>query len=151
MAHSMVPYPARSASLSRGAAAVLGSIVLVLLCVLLVIPQLPQPAAAAPPQSGVKLIMIEDPGCPYCLLWTREVGTAYAASAEGRFAPLVRRYRGHPDVASFANVVYSPTFIVVREGVEIGRIVGYPGADFFWGLLGQILSRAGFRGDAGTT
>lgn len=96
----------------------------------------------------MRLIMIEDPGCPYCARWDREVGAAYLASAEGRFAPLTRRRRGHADVVRFANVVYSPTFIVVHDGVEIGRIVGYPGADFFWGLLGQILARAGFEADA---
>jgi hypothetical protein len=27
----------------------------------------------------------------------------------------------------------------VDEGREIGRIEGYPGADFFWGLLERLL------------
>ncbi len=95
--------------------------------------------------SGVQLIMIEDRGCPYCARWNEEVGGAYAASAEGLFAPLVRRPRNHPDVKKFANIIYSPTFIVVRGGVELGRITGYPGADFFWGMLDQILRPAGFK------
>ncbi len=98
--------------------------------------------AAAP---GVQLIMIEDPGCPYCARWEQEVGIAYAASAEGRFAPLVRLRRGHPDVSKFEHIIYSPTFIITRDGIEIGRIVGYPGPDFFWGLLGNVLERAGFK------
>ena len=99
--------------------------------------------------SGAQLIMVEDPGCPYCARWDAEVGISYAASAEGRFAPLVRRSRNHPDVKKLGNVIYSPTFILVRDGLEIGRIVGYPGADFFWGLLGELLEQAGFRHSAG--
>ena len=95
--------------------------------------------------TGVQLVMIEDPGCPYCARWTKEIGGVYPASDEGRFAPLVRRQRNHPDVAGFRDIVFSPTFIVVRDGLEIGRIVGYPGQDFFWGMLDQILARAGFK------
>lgn len=96
-------------------------------------------------RSGVQLIMIDQAGCPYCARWDREIGVSYAVTPEGRFAPLIRRPRHHPDLAGFADSIYSPTFIVVRDGVEIGRIVGYPGADFFWGLLDQILARAGFK------
>ncbi len=96
-------------------------------------------------RNGVHLLMIEDPGCPYCARWHREVGTAYAASAEGKFAPLVRRHRNAADIINFRNIVFSPTFIIVRDGVEIDRIVGYPGPDFFWGLLGRILERAGYK------
>lgn len=103
-------------------------------------------AMAAPVHATpvVRLIMVEDPGCPYCALWNEEVGIAYAASAEGRFAPLSRRHRDDPDVKRLGKVVYSPTFILVRDSVEIGRIVGYPGADFFWGLLEGLLKKAGY-------
>jgi len=106
-------------------------------------------AGTAEPPTEVQLIMVEDPGCPYCAQWHKEVGISYAATAEGRFAPLVRRPRNHPDVAKFENIVYSPTFIVARNGVEIGRIVGYPGADFFWGFLANILKKSGFNAHAG--
>lgn len=95
--------------------------------------------------STVELIMVEDPGCPYCARWDEEVGVAYVASPEGRFAPLVRRRRNDPEVQKFGKIIYSPTFILVRDGVEVGRIVGYPGADFFWGLLEGLLREAGFK------
>ena len=59
-------------------------------------------ARAAPARvAPVELIMVEDPGCPYCARWDEEVGEAYAASAEGRFAPLVRRRRMDPEVQKF--------------------------------------------------
>ena len=32
-----------------------------------------------------------------------------------------------------------PTLIRVENGREIGRIRGYPGEDFFWGLLGELI------------
>lgn len=109
--------------------------------------------AAASDQAApvVRLVMVEDPGCPYCALWDKEVGGAYAASAEGRFAPLVRRRRDDPDVKKLGKIVYSPTFIVVRDGVEVGRIVGYPGPDFFWGLLEGLLKKVGFRPELGAS
>ena len=101
--------------------------------------------AAQSPQlssSGVTLLLVEDRGCPYCARWDRDVGPGYARSPEGHFAPLVRRYRGSPDVA-FLTVIYSPTFVVLKDGQEIGRIVGYSGPDFFWSQLSPLLNAAG--------
>ena len=31
--------------------------------------------------------------------------------------------------------------MLVDNGREIGRIVGYPGADFFWAMLGELMSK----------
>lgn len=106
------------------------------------------PVGAAP---VIELVMVADPGCPYCARWEEEVGVAYAASAEGHFAPLVRRQRDDPEVKRLGNIIYSPTFILLRDGVEIGRIVGYPGPDFFWGLLEKLLKQAGFNPDSGAS
>jgi hypothetical protein len=106
-----------------------------------------QPLAAeesALHSSPVVLLLVEDRGCPYCARWDREVGPAYARSPEGRFAPLVRRFRGSPDVGFLDAVVFSPTFVVLKEGKEVGRIVGYAGPDFFWSELSEVLSKAGF-------
>jgi hypothetical protein len=90
------------------------------------------------------LLLIEDRGCPYCALWDREVRQGYINSPEGHFAPLIRRFRGSPDVAFLPNVIYSPTFIVLARGREVGRIVGYPGPDFFWAEIAPLLARAGY-------
>lgn len=95
--------------------------------------------------TGVRLFMVEDVGCPYCAKWDREVGGAYPITAEGRFAPLVRRFRRDPDITFLKNIVYSPTFVVVKDGEEIGRITGYPTADFFWPMLVDILVKVGFK------
>jgi hypothetical protein len=38
-------------------------------------------------------------------------------------------------------VSFSPTFVLVEQGREIGRITGYPGADFFWGMLAELIQK----------
>lgn len=94
--------------------------------------------------DGIRLIMVEEAGCRFCRAWEAEIGSGYRKSAEGRFAPLKRVTRGAPEIKSFAPVVYTPTFIVVRSNEELGRITGYPGADYFYGELRPILAVAGF-------
>lgn len=98
-------------------------------------------AKAAP---GVRLIMVDDPACHYCRKWTAEIGRGYGKSAEGRFAPLKRVRRGAREIAGFAPVIFTPTFIVVRQGQELGRISGYPGRDYFYPELRGVLATAGF-------
>ena len=122
-------------------------VVALILCNLLLVTTPGTATVSVPNRTApiVELIMVADPGCPYCARWEEEVGIAYAASEEGRFAPLVRRQRDDPEVKRFGRIIYSPTFVLVRDGVEVGRIVGYPGPDFFWGLLGKLLEQAGFE------
>ncbi|MCV2891677.1 thioredoxin family protein [Lentibacter sp. XHP0401] len=91
---------------------------------------------------AVELIMVEQKGCQYCEQWLSEIGPIYPKSPEGAFAPLriVNISAGAPEGITFARpATFTPTFILVDEGAEIGRIEGYPGEDFFWGLLGMML------------
>ena len=47
-----------------------------------------------------------------------------------------------PDDLSFlVKGGYTPTFVMVHDGKEYGRIRGYPGEDFFWGLLSVIIEK----------
>lgn len=90
------------------------------------------------------LYMAEEHGCMWCERWTDELGDIYPKTVEGKTAPLVR-YDLHsetPDVAFAKSVHFTPTFILVSDGVEVGRIEGYPGEDFFWGLLALAFERA---------
>ncbi len=96
------------------------------------------------PLAAAELVMFVDTGCPWCLRWDREVGEAYERSEEGRRAPLRRLHiskarRSGLTLASAVTV--TPTFVLVDGGLEVGRITGYPGADFFWGMLGELLAR----------
>jgi hypothetical protein len=107
-------------------------------------------AQPSPPSGGtigraqtVRLIMVDDPACGYCKRWHREVGGGYGRTAEGRAAPLQQVSRESKVLRNFAVVVYTPTFILVRDGREVGRITGYPGPFYFWEELASLMSSAG--------
>lgn len=94
-----------------------------------------------------RLVMVDDTGCVYCAKWDREVRPGYEASAEGRFAPLRKIRIGSRDLAGIERLAYTPTFVLIVHGQEAGRIVGYGGADFFWGEVDRLYAKAGFRPD----
>lgn len=91
---------------------------------------------------AAELIMFAEAGCPWCARWDKEVGVLYDETPEGKRAPL-RRLDIHaplPDDLKFlTRGRYTPTFVLIDNGREIGRIRGYPGEDFFWGLLSEML------------
>jgi len=91
------------------------------------------------------LVMVEEKGCIWCARWNEEISEIYPKTEEGAAAPL-RRIDIHakrPDDIAFARALsFTPTFVLVVDGQEASRIEGYPGEDFFWGLLGKMLSQA---------
>ncbi|MCB2135151.1 MAG: thioredoxin family protein, partial [Rhodobacteraceae bacterium] len=85
--------------------------------------------------SAAELIMVEENGCVWCARWNSEIGPIYPRTLEGKTAPLRRvdiREAPPPGVSFKAPAIYTPTFVLVENGAEIGRIEGYPGEDFFW-------------------
>lgn len=98
---------------------------------------------AVSPGHAAELLMFEEPGCPWCKRWEAEVGIGYARSAEGQRAPVRRLPVGKPpgNIQLHSPVTMSPTFVLVEDGREVGRITGYPGADFFWALLGELVAK----------
>lgn len=104
--------------------------------------------AIAPAQAAGKLqlVMFDRVGCPWCAKWDAEVGKVYHKTWEGEQAPL-RRIGMHPpypsDLSFITNIIYSPTFVLVRGRREIGRIVGYPGEAHFYVQLSQLIEKAG--------
>jgi hypothetical protein len=102
-------------------------------------------AGAGSARADMILMMFEEPGCVWCRRWTEDVGGEYPITPEGRAAPLVRVQLRDPlpeGVTLETPARFTPTFVLLRDGAEVGRIEGYPGEDFFWGLLGRILDRA---------
>lgn len=88
------------------------------------------------------LVMVEQPGCAYCMAWDDQIGPAYDKTEEGSFAPLMRAdlHIGPPDGVTYARRVnFTPTFILVRDGAEIARMEGYVGEDFFWPVYAKFL------------
>ncbi len=98
----------------------------------------------ANPVMAAELVMLEEDGCYWCERWDEEVGVVYHKTEEGKRAPL-RRVDIHDKLPADLKFItkggYTPTFVLVDNGRQLGRIRGYPGEDFFWGLLNQLLAK----------
>lgn len=96
----------------------------------------------AGPANSAELVMFESQTCAWCQRWHEEIGEIYPRSSEGKCAPLRRVDIHEPrpdDLANVSSVVFTPTFVLMDDGAEIARLVGYAGEDFFWSLLAQSL------------
>jgi thioredoxin-related protein len=94
--------------------------------------------------DAAELVIFESDSCEWCELWHEEIGVVYAKTAEARIAPLRRVSIEDPvpgDLEHVRGIHYTPTFVLMEDGEEVGRILGYPGEDFFWGLLGMELEK----------
>lgn len=85
------------------------------------------------------LLMVHSPGCGACAKWEREIGAIYDRTAEAARFPLRRlniaAARRTTSPALKAPPYFTPTFILVEDGREVGRILGYRDELSFWGLL----------------
>lgn len=105
--------------------------------------------ACAPVSSAaaaeLRLLMFEQPGCIYCARWDAEISPKYPLTDEGEAAPLTRIQLRAPlpeDIILLRPAAFTPTFVLLRDGVETGRIEGYPGEDFFWPMLARLILQA---------
>ena len=102
---------------------------------------LTSPAHATP---EVRLMMAEEPGCIWCARWNAQIGPIYPKTGEGTAAPLWRVDITEPvpdHISLSRRISFTPTFVLLIDDIEVNRIEGYPGEDFFWGLLGEMLKR----------
>ena len=92
--------------------------------------------------QAAELVMFEQDACEWCEAWEEDIGVIYGKTPEGKQAPLRRVdiFSDRPsDLVWLRGARFTPTFVLIEDGREIGRIDGYPGEDFFWGLLGKML------------
>lgn len=99
----------------------------------------------APARAELHLVMFEQDGCHYCIKWDNEIGPIYSKTAEGRTAPL-KKVHLREDWKSEITLTkgrpaFTPTFVLIRDGVEQARLEGYPGEDFFWGLIAKMIEK----------
>lgn len=95
--------------------------------------------------ADTNLVMVEERGCIWCARWNDEISEIYPKTTEGAAAPLLRMdiHAPRPAGITFARALtFTPTFVLVVDGREVSRLEGYPGEDFFWGLLGKMLEQA---------
>ncbi|MFN3546084.1 MAG: transcriptional regulator [Mesorhizobium sp.] len=97
----------------------------------------------SPKASAAELLMLEQPGCVWCAQFNAQIAPAWPKTEEGRRAPLRRVDITQPwpsDLESIAKERFTPTFVLLEEGREIGRIRGYVGDEFFWFRIGELLA-----------
>ncbi len=94
--------------------------------------------------ADVRLMMVEQDGCPWCERWKAEIGPIYPKTAEGRIAPLVKVMIHEPlekGITLNSPPVYTPTFILLNDGQEVGRIEGYQSDEFFWWFMETMIKK----------
>ena len=94
--------------------------------------------------SRGQLVMITSSHCPWCEAFEDDVGKGYDLTEEALIYPLRRHdfYKAMPDdLAHLIPATMTPTFIVVRGGAEVGRIIGYPGAELFWWRISEFTAQ----------
>lgn len=96
--------------------------------------------------EGYELVMVEQAGCHWCARWNAEIAPIYPKTDEGGTAPLRRvdLHKPFPDDLEFdGRVVFTPTFILTRDGQEQSRIEGYSGDELFWWMLTTLFEKEG--------
>jgi hypothetical protein len=95
--------------------------------------------------QSASFIMLERHDCPWCKRWLAEIGErAWNQSNLGRRAPLRRvdTARGLPeDLRHLRDWRVTPSFILLADNHEIGRITGYQGDLFFWQQAEMLIAR----------
>lgn len=101
--------------------------------------------AALPASENFELVVMEAPGCTYCTLFRRDVLPSYEASPRAKDMPI--RFVDVNDEAAEAlgletPVDIVPTFLVLKNNKEVGRIPGYTGPEYFFHTINYLLTSA---------
>ncbi len=95
--------------------------------------------------NAAQLIMVEQQGCVWCQRFDAEIAPGYPKTEEGKRAPLRRVDLRQPwpdGITVKEGARFTPTFILLDDdNRELGRFVGYPGDQFFYPTLGNLLKK----------
>lgn len=92
--------------------------------------------------SDLRLVMFTSKDCPVCQAWEREIGSVYQKSNYQVALPLTRVNfsAGTSDRMSLQEPISgTPTFIILENGEEVGRILGFTDKEMFWWELSSFL------------
>lgn len=95
--------------------------------------------------ADTALVMVEEAGCMWCARWNEEIAPIYPKTDAGKNAPLRRidiTQKIPADLTFAGKLRFTPTFVLMVDGQEISRLEGYPGEDFFWGVLEKMMTDA---------
>lgn len=94
--------------------------------------------------KAAELVMLEQPGCVWCARFNAEIAPAWPKTEEGARAPLRRvdiTEAWPEDLDHIQRERFTPTFILMDEGEEIGRLRGYAGDEFFWFSIDELIAK----------
>ncbi|MEQ1671926.1 MAG: thioredoxin family protein [Hyphomicrobium sp.] len=99
--------------------------------------------APVPKFGNLQLVVMETPDCIYCSIFRRDVLPSYEISERGKEMPV--RFLDVNDVPKTGIELQSPidilpTFVIVKDNHEIGRIPGYMGPEDFFHSINYLLS-----------
>jgi thioredoxin-related protein len=98
--------------------------------------------AAAAPGEGIELLVFEHSDCTYCRVFRRDVLPKYKSSGTGASVPLRFVDIEKSDLSALglkSRIHVLPTAVLMKDGSEVDRIVGYWGPDNFFKLLAHML------------
>jgi thioredoxin-related protein len=103
-------------------------------------------AGASPKAAPVELLVFEHPDCQYCRVFRRDVLPRYqegtvTSKTPVRFIDIARTETAGLNLRGGIHVV--PTFVLMQDGREVDRIVGYWAPDNFFKMLSHILAQTG--------
>lgn len=93
--------------------------------------------------DGFEAVAFEAPGCRYCAVFRRDVLPTYAETPVGKKAPLRFVDLNAAEASAYklaAPITTVPTVVLLKDGVELGRIPGYVGRHNFHILLDHLLN-----------
>jgi len=94
--------------------------------------------------QAAELLMLEQAGCAWCRKWEAEIGPVYDKTEQARVAPIRKVDINAPwpdDLADIRKERFTPTFVLIDGGIEVARMRGYTGDEFFWFLLDEMLQK----------
>lgn len=101
---------------------------------------------AAVAVSPYELVVFEADGCTYCQDFRSQILPMYTSSALGRQAPIrfVNVSRSDETKMGLAGAItIAPTVVLMRDGREVDRIIGYTGPGNFMKLVAYMMERGG--------
>lgn len=94
--------------------------------------------------TAAELLMFEQAACPFCAAFNREIAPDYPQSKAGGRAPL-RHVDIHQSrtggISGLDPAIFTPTFVLVDQGKEVGRMMGYPGRRYFYPEIQGLLDK----------
>ena len=90
-----------------------------------------------------KLLYFYTDTCAYCKAWENEIANIYLKTElEDEYKLSFIDFFSNVDLEKYGIskiVKVTPTFIVVKDKIEVGRIEGYNGQELFWWQVDEIV------------